>query len=129
MLETQIVNLTFNLSFDHNLCFRCPNGQCKPILNVYVSIDFQWCKGIFKSMGFDSCNCTLKIRESIGTPTPMLGVHLGMWGFIPSHSLALPGACNIILGLPSWPTTLQALALIMNPRLGLQQLPTIEIIM
>jgi len=30
----QIVNLTPDLSFGHNLCFRCPNRQCKPILDV-----------------------------------------------------------------------------------------------
>jgi hypothetical protein len=28
---------------------------------------------------------TLKIRESIETPTPKVGAHLGMWGLIPSH--------------------------------------------
>jgi hypothetical protein len=37
-------------------------------------------------MGFDPYNCFLKIRESIGTPIPKVGVHLGMCGFIPSHS-------------------------------------------
>ncbi len=42
-------------------------------------------------MSFDPCNCPLKIQESIGTPTPKVGTHLGVWGFISSHSLALPG--------------------------------------
>jgi hypothetical protein len=71
-------------------------------------------------MDFDSCNCTLKIQESIGTPAPNMGVHLRMWGFIPSHSLALPGACNVPLEVPSWPATLQAFALVASPRLALQ---------
>jgi hypothetical protein len=75
-------------------------------------------------MGFEPCNCLLKIRESIGSPIPKMGVHLGMWGFIPSHSFALLGAWNVTLELPSWPTTLQALALVANPRLGLQHLWT-----
>ncbi len=42
-------------------------------------------------MGFDSCNRSLKIWESIRTPTPKMGAHLGVWGFIPSHSLTLLG--------------------------------------
>jgi hypothetical protein len=43
-------------------------------------------------MSFDLYNRPLKIRESIETPTPKVEVHFGMWGLIPSHSLALPGA-------------------------------------
>jgi hypothetical protein len=37
----QIANLIFNPSFGHNLCFKCPNGSCEPILNIYVPKDFQ----------------------------------------------------------------------------------------
>jgi hypothetical protein len=40
-------------------------------------------------MSFDPCNFPLKIQESIGTPTPKMGVHLGVWGFIPLHSPTL----------------------------------------
>jgi hypothetical protein len=29
-------------------------------------------------MGFDLCNHSLKIWESIGTPTPKMGAHLGV---------------------------------------------------
>jgi hypothetical protein len=76
MVGNQIANLTRGLSFDHNLCFRCPNGQCEPSLDIYVLITFQWYKELFKPMGFDLNNCALKIRESIGTPTPNMGVHL-----------------------------------------------------
>jgi len=43
-------------------------------------------------MNFDPYNRPLKIQESIGPPTPKVGVHLGVWGFIPSDSLAFPGA-------------------------------------
>ncbi len=43
-------------------------------------------------MNFDPYNRLLKIWESIGTPTPKVGVHLGVWGFIPSHSPTLLGA-------------------------------------
>ncbi len=53
-----------------------------------------------------SCNCSLKIRKSIGTPTPKVESHLEVWGFIFSHFLAF----------------LQALVLVASPRLGLQQI-------
>jgi hypothetical protein len=42
-------------------------------------------------MSFGPYNRSLKIRESIGAPIPQVGAHLGMWGFILSHSLALLG--------------------------------------
>jgi len=42
-------------------------------------------------MSFDPYNFSLKIRESIGTTTPKVGTHLGVWGFIFSHSLTLLG--------------------------------------
>jgi hypothetical protein len=105
VVESQIVNLTPDLSFGHNLCFRCPNGSCEPILDIYVSITFQWYTKLFNAMGFDPCNRSLKIRESTGSPTPKVGVPMGVWGSIPSHSLALPGfplrpqPCNPLL----WP--------------------------
>jgi hypothetical protein len=124
VIKSQIVNLTPSLSFGHNLCFRCPNGSCKPILDIYVSITFQWYKKLFNPMGFDPCNCLLKIWKSIGTPTPKMRVHLRVWRFIPSHSFALMGAWNVILRLPSWPATLQAIALVASPRLRLWQIQT-----
>jgi hypothetical protein len=46
-------------------------------------------------MRFDSYNRPLKIRESIETPTPKVGTHLGVWGFM-SHSPTFPGAWNVI---------------------------------
>jgi hypothetical protein len=70
-------------------------------------------------MNFDPCNRLLKIQESIDIPTSKVGVHLGMWGFIPSHSPTLLGAQNVIRSLHSWPTPLPALVLFASPRLGL----------
>jgi hypothetical protein len=46
MVESWITNLTQDVSFGHNLCFRCPNGSCEPILDIYISIVFQWYKDI-----------------------------------------------------------------------------------
>jgi len=34
LVRSQIGSLTPNLSFGHNLCFRCPNEQYKPILDI-----------------------------------------------------------------------------------------------
>jgi len=42
-------------------------------------------------MIFDPRNHLLKSQEFIGTLIPKVGAHLGVWGFIPSHSLALSG--------------------------------------
>jgi hypothetical protein len=41
MVGSQTANLTPGLSFGHNLCFKCPNESCEPILNIYVLISFQ----------------------------------------------------------------------------------------
>jgi hypothetical protein len=72
VVKSQIANLILGPSFDHNLCFRCPNESYEPILNIYVSIDFQWYKEIFEPLSFDPYNRSLNIRESIGSPS---GVH------------------------------------------------------
>jgi hypothetical protein len=85
-------NLTLNLSFGHNLCFNYPNGSCEPILNIEISKAFQWYKELFNPMSFDPYDHPLKFHKSIGTPIPKVETHLGMWGFIPSHSLTLSGA-------------------------------------
>jgi hypothetical protein len=36
-------------------------------------------------MSFDPRNRLLQIQKSIETPTPKVGAHLGVCGFIPSH--------------------------------------------
>ncbi len=106
-------------SFGHNLCFKCPNGSCEPISNIYVPKAFQWYKERFNPMDFDPWNCSLNIQDSIGIPTLKVGALLGMWGFIPSHSPTLPRAWDATPGLLSWPAPLQALALVASPRLEL----------
>ncbi len=89
VVGSQIYNFTPGPSFGHNLCFRCPNEQYKPILNIYVLRSFQWYKERHKPLSFDPCNGSLKCWESIGTPSPKVGVALGVWGFTPSYSLTL----------------------------------------
>jgi hypothetical protein len=39
--ESQTANLTIGLSFSHNLGYRCPNGQCEAIFDIYASRPFQ----------------------------------------------------------------------------------------
>jgi hypothetical protein len=98
MIGSQITNLIHGPSFGHNLCFRCPNGSCEPVSDIYVPRAFQWYNEIFNPMKFDPWNCPLKIQKSTKTPTPKMGVHLRVWGFIPSHSFALLGAWYVTLG-------------------------------
>ncbi len=95
MVKSQITNLTLNLSFGHNLCFKYPNGSCEPILDIYVPKSFKCYKEPLNPMSFDPYNHPLKIWKSIGTLTPKVGTHLGVWGFIPSHSPALSRAWNV----------------------------------
>ncbi len=40
VVGSQIANLTFDPSFDHNLCYICLNGPCKAIFNIYTSRSF-----------------------------------------------------------------------------------------
>ncbi len=67
----------------HNLCFKCSNGSCEPILNIYIPRDFQWCKELFNPMRFDPCNRLLKIWKSVEIPIPKVRAHLGVWGSFP----------------------------------------------
>jgi len=92
VVGSQIGNLIPGLSFGHNLCLKYPNGSCEPILNIFISIDFQWCKGHFNPMIFEPYNRPLKIKESIETLILKAGAHLGVCGFIPSHFSTLPGS-------------------------------------
>jgi hypothetical protein len=117
MVGSQIANSILDPSFGHNLCFKCPNESCEPVLDIYVSRAFQWYKELFNPMGFDSWNFSLKIQKSTETSIPKVGAHLGVWGFIPSPSLTLPGAWNVIPGLHTWLTPLQAFVLVASPRL------------
>jgi hypothetical protein len=112
MVGSQIDSLTSGLSFGHNLFFKCPNEQCEPILDIYAPRAFQWYKKHHKTLRFDPCNRSLKFWESTETPSPKVGVALGVWVFTPSHSFTLSYTlgsmwCDSLAS--SWPTPLQCL--------------------
>jgi hypothetical protein len=109
-------------SFGHNLCFRCPNEQFEPILDIYASRAFHWYKERNKPLRFDPSNRSLKFRESTRTPSPNLGVALGVWRLTPSHSPTLPGISDVTPGLPLGPHPCNPFALVASPKLGLRHL-------
>ncbi len=91
MVKSQIDTLILDPSFDHNLCFKYSNGTCETILDIFVPRFFQLYKENSNTMTCDPCNRSLKIWESIKTPIPKVGAHLGVCGFILSHPPTLPG--------------------------------------
>jgi hypothetical protein len=72
MVGSQIVNLTPDPSFAHNLGCRCPNGQCEVIFDIYASRPFQWHQEHLNARCFEPCCRALNIRESRRTPSPPL---------------------------------------------------------
>ncbi len=52
VVGSQTGSLTPDPSFAHNLGYRCPNGQCKAILDIYASRDFHWYKERIKARRF-----------------------------------------------------------------------------
>ncbi len=78
VVGSQTANLTPGLSFGHNLRFRCPNEQCEPISDIYVPRSFQRYKERNNPLRFDPSARPLKLRESTRTPSPKMGVALGV---------------------------------------------------
>jgi hypothetical protein len=68
VVGSQTANLTFGLSFNHNLFCRCPNGSCEVILDICTSRPFQQYKERLDARCFDPCNYILSFWESWRTP-------------------------------------------------------------
>jgi len=68
VVRSQVASLTPDLSFDHNLCCKCPNGSCEAILDMYTSRPFQRCKEHLNASCFNPCNHVLSFWESQRTP-------------------------------------------------------------
>jgi len=120
LVRSQTGSLTPGPSFGHSLCFRCPNEQCEFFFYIYVSRAFQWCKERHKTLSFDPWNRSLKFWESTETPSPKMGVALGVWGFTPSHFSTLLGVCDVTFGLSLGSHPCNPLALVASPKLGLR---------
>jgi hypothetical protein len=121
VVGSQIANLTFSPSFGHNLCFKCPNESCKPILNIYVLRAFQWYKKCHKTLSFDPWNCSLKFWKSTRIPSPKMGIALAVWRFAPSRFPTLPRVCDVTPRLPLGPHPCNLFVLVASPKLGLRQ--------
>jgi hypothetical protein len=65
VVGSQIGTLTPSPSLCYNLCLKYLNGMCEPILDIYAPRTFH--EKIFNLMSFDPYDCSLKIRESIGS--------------------------------------------------------------
>ncbi len=78
VVGSQTANLTCGPSFAHNWPFRCPNEQCEPILDIYVSRAFQQYQERNNPLRFGPSTRTLKFQESTRTPSPKMGVALGV---------------------------------------------------
>ncbi len=72
VVGSQIASLTPGPSFAHNLSYRCPNGQCEAIFDIYASRPFQWHQEHINARCFGPCCRTLNIWESRRTPSPQL---------------------------------------------------------
>jgi len=72
VVGSQIASLTPGPAFAHNLGYRCPNGQCEAIFDIYASRPFQWHQEHLNASCFGPCCRTLNIRESRRTPSPQL---------------------------------------------------------
>jgi len=59
VVGSQIASLIPSPSFDHNLCYICPNGSCEAILDIYTSRPFQRYKKHLNERCFDPCNRAL----------------------------------------------------------------------
>ncbi len=104
-----------NWQFGHNLFVSTQFWSCEPILDIYVSRDFQWCEKLFNPMRFNPLNRFLKIWKPLGIPTPKVGAHLGVsgspLGSVWAHSLTLsriPRSVNVTFGLHSQPSPFHA---------------------
>jgi len=66
---SQTGSLTPGPSFAHNLGYRCPNGSCEAILDIYSSRPSQWHNERTKTRIVNPSNRLLSFRESRRTPS------------------------------------------------------------
>jgi hypothetical protein len=125
VVESQIGNFTPDLSFGHNLCFKCPNGSCEPILDIYVSRTLWWYKKIFNQWILSLAITLWKFESSLGLQLPKWEFIWECGGSFPhtflhsqEHEMWSPG---FTLG-PHLCKPLPTFALVASPRLRLQHI-------
>ncbi len=83
VVGSQIASLTPGPSFAHNMGYKCPNGQCEDIFDIYASKPFQWHQEHLNARCLGPCCWTLNFRESRRTPNPhffpSVGIHPHTW--------------------------------------------------
>jgi hypothetical protein len=121
VIGNQTTNLTPGLSFGHNLCFKCSNGSCEPILDIYVLSDFQWYKERLHPLSFDPCNYSWKTQKSNWDSNSQ---DESSRGNVKVHSLTLfctPGSMRCDFRASLLAHALASPCLGRDPRLGLWQ--------
>ncbi len=116
VVESQIARLTPDLYFVHNLCFRCPNEQCEPILDIYALRAFQWYKELFQPWSFDSWNLFF---EDLGVHQDSNSQSWIPFGSVRVHSRSLSCTLKSIRNdsrAPFWLATLQPLCFGREPK-------------
>jgi len=116
LVGSQTGSSTPDPSFGHNLCFRCPNEQCEPILDIYVPRDFQWYKECHKLLSFDPLK---SVSEVSGVHRDSISQSGSCLGSVRAHSLTLsytPGSLWCDSRASPWPAPLQPLCLGHEPK-------------
>jgi hypothetical protein len=112
VVGSQTASLTPDPSFAHNFPFRCPNAQCEPVLDIYVSRAFQQYKKRNKPLRFDPSTRPLNFGSPPGLPLPKWELPWEcecLLPHTPSHFLRLPGVCDDSRASSSWPAPFQCL--------------------
>jgi hypothetical protein len=73
VVGSQTANLTPDLSFSHNLCWRCPIGSCKAILDIYTLRPFQQYKEHLNARCFDPAIKLWIFENPGGLQVPIFG--------------------------------------------------------
>jgi hypothetical protein len=95
MVMSQIDSLTLDPSFGHNLCFLCPNGLCKPILDIFVLKVFQLYNELSNPTNFKPLKSPSKNLRIHWNSNSQSGSPLGSVWVHSSHSPTLLGVWNV----------------------------------
>jgi hypothetical protein len=99
----QIGTLILNVPYGHNVFYVLKWVMQTYFRHLKFLRNFQWYKKLFDPTSFDPWNTSLNIWDSIGIPILKVGVHLGVCGFIPSHSWECKCDSRVALSSPTFP--------------------------